>query len=623
MISADIDGKTVAPSTWNVSNGTITAQINGIELTCAITGDHALTATMTNNTRARVHIGAFHFNAVAGQGSDLLSIPGRRIRIHKEGLTMATPAASLRFGEKDFELNPEYKPFAVLDPAEYHDDIPNKFSGEYAAIISDSETGISALMGFISSERQFTRIAVELEENGISRLEAISCCDNIAVDHGESVCSEALAIFASDDAYGLLEQFASAWGRIMHARTWDHTPTGWCSWYYYFEKITEADMLENIHWLRDNRTAFPLEYIQLDDGYQSALGDWLTCNEKFPHGLASLAAETKAAGFKPGVWLAPFMVEERSHLYREHPEWMVKDGSGQTAWAMNWRGSRVALLDCTIPAACDRLTAIFAQLRSWGFEYTKLDFLVQEIGVISLGGHYADPKATRAQALRRGLGAIRRGFGDDKFIVGCTCPFGPEVGLVNGARIGTDITPYWEKGEKIYKEAPTVANVCRNVINRRYLHGRLWLNDPDTHIARIDNNELTEDEVNLWTAAVWLTGGALLLSDRFSTLTPERAALSKMLLADPDAFTETRPLDFLEREFPAVWFAKNTKLKNTYAVGVFNFETTIREYRVNLPVTGTFNATEHWSGLHLSGISGSFNVSVAPHTCRIFLLRPV
>ncbi len=624
-VSATVNDRQLIPESWNVgANGVARAAIQGFELELEIKPGGAMLAKLTNRSSASVRFNQFSFGAsYSMDGADFLAIPGRRLRVHKEGLTMATPTASLRYGDRDFELNPEYKPFAVLAPSEYRDDVPNKFSAEYAAILNDSESGASALFGFISSADQFTRVVIELEERGVARLEAISCGDGITIDPGESVCSEELVILASGDAYGLLERFASLCGRRMNAQTWSHTPTGWCSWYYYFAKVTETDMVENIRWLKENKAEFPLEYIQLDDGYQAALGDWLVCNDKFPKGLPFLIQETKAAGFKPGLWVAPFLVENSSLLYQAHPEWMVKDKDGQTVWAMEWRGSRAAILDCTVQAACDWLTATFATLREWGYDYVKLDFVAHEIGVISLGGRYADPKTTRAQALRRGLEAIRRGFGDDKFIVGCTCPFGTAVGVANGMRIGTDITPYWQKGNKTYKEAPTVPNVCRNIINRRYMHQRLWLNDPDTHIARVDSNDLTEAEVKLWTSAVWLTGGALLLSDRFSTLTPERAALSKMLLKAPDAFTETRPLDFLEREFPAIWFARSSTSRTSYALGVFNFDQEARIFKVTLPLKGTFKAFEFWSKQDLGEVAEFFESEVQPHACKVFMLESV
>ena len=45
---------------------------------------------------------------------------------------------------------------------------------------------------------------------------------------------------------------------------------------------------------------FGFEVFQIDDGFQSAIGDWLTTNAKFPAGLDDLASSIDAAGFRPG-----------------------------------------------------------------------------------------------------------------------------------------------------------------------------------------------------------------------------------------------------------------------------------------------------------------------------------
>ena len=72
-------------------------------------------------------------------------------------------------------------------------------------------------------------------------------------------------------------------------------------------------------------------------------------------------------------------------------------------------------------------------VQQWGYRVLKLDFLY----AAALPGVRHDAGATRAQALRRGLQAIRDGAGD-AFLLGCGCPFGPAVGLVDGMRIGLD-----------------------------------------------------------------------------------------------------------------------------------------------------------------------------------------
>jgi alpha-galactosidase len=571
-------------------------------------------ATFINRSNKTVKFGGFRFKL-----NGLNDVPGERLRLYREGWTMASAAASVRYGECDFESDPDYLKYAVSAPEHYDSATPNRFAAEHVMVLNDRDTGNSLLAGFVTSADQLSRFSIELNEAGVKDFFAFSCGDGMEVEAGETVISEELVIMTGSDGYTLLEEFADLWGERMKARSWQHVPTGWCSWYYYFENITEADMLENINFLDKNREEFPLEYIQLDDGYQAALGDWLTCNEKFPSGLEFLAGKITEAGFKPALWLAPFMVEESSQLYAEHPDWLVHDADGNIVSGPEWRGSNTAVLDGTHPEVQTHLFDTFTTLAKWGFEYVKLDFLVYACS--GTGGSYYDKKATRAQALRRGMAAIRKAMGD-RFILGCTTPLGPVVGIVNGERVGTDITPYWQGEGKIYKEAPAVHNVCRNIINRSYMNGRLWISDSDTHIARIDNNKLTEDEVVLWTFALYLTGGMMLLSDRFETLTPERAALSKLLLAEPGIFS-TRPLDFFEREYPAIWLRHNPQ-NGEILIGLFNFTANEENLTVDfsrIDPTATFVVTDFHTGNKLASTVTSFSSVVTPHSCQIITLK--
>lgn len=637
-LSVEIDGVWREPDHWQVdARGNGCAKLGAVELRlCArpATEDrpyHWLRGKVMNKGSAAVRLGAFKF-CLRSAGNDLLSLPASRLRVYCEGWQVTTAAGTLRHGEADFAANPDYLPLAVSCPEAYHSDVPNRFSAEYVAVLNDSQTGASLLLGFISSADQFTRIAIDLNDQGsatpgVVTLEAYSYGDNILIDPGEAVDSEEFVVMSGTDGYGLLEQYAEMWGRRMKALTWPHTPAGWCSWYYYFNKITEADVLENLHALAGQKDPLPLEYIQMDDGYQAALGDWLDCAPSFPHGLAWLVRQIQTSGYKPGLWLAPFLVEEGSKLFAAHADWMIRDAHGQVVWALQWRGSRVAVLDCTRPEVLNWLRELFRTLAGMGVAYVKLDFMMYECAV--RGGVYHDRKATRAQALRRGLQAIRDGMGD-RFILGCTTPLGPAVGLVNGERIGTDITPYWDRDERpITKEAPYVPNVCRNIINRRYMHQRLWLNDPDAHIARDENNKLSHDEVILWTSALWLAGGMTLLSDRFSTLSPERAKLSRLLLEKLDRF-ETRPVDFFESEYPSIWFGRDNGNKSAggeFVLAFFNFEDTARHIdfdlkRIGLKLGQALHGYEFWARRRLADVSDDLAVDLAPHQCRIYVMTP-
>ncbi len=115
-------------------------------------------------------------------------------------------------------------------------------------------------------------------------------------------------------------------------------PTGWCSWYYYYAKVTEKDVTENLGSAAEHFRDRGLQYIQIDDGYQRAAGDW-DMNEKFPHGHRWLTKQIHHRGFHAGLWLAPFAVGARSDLFKNHPDWLLKnpDGSPKKIFSMeNW-----------------------------------------------------------------------------------------------------------------------------------------------------------------------------------------------------------------------------------------------------------------------------------------------
>ena len=152
------------------------------------------------------------------------------------------------------------------------------------------------------------------------------------------------------------------------------------------------------------------------------------------------------------------------------------------------------------------------------------------------------------------------------------------------------------------------------------MHWNLWINDPDVHIARKDNNELTEKEVQLWTDAVYMAGGSLLLADRLSTLDPERAMMSKFLLQEPDALQSVRPEDFFEYEVPRVWSGIR-KRDGKSILALFNpddepYKFVIDVQKLNVPNAGRWVA---FRGMEkLSAENGILQYCLEPHASMLF-----
>jgi alpha-galactosidase len=285
------------------------------------------------------------------------------------------------------------------------------------------------------------------------------------------------------DAGALLEAHAEAHGRLADARTSSPFVSGWCSWYHFFQGVTEDDLLRNLEALVAARDELPIEMVQLDDGYQRAVGDWLETNEKFPRGIDAVAQEIRAAGFVPGLWTAPFCAVEASRFFAEHRDWLLRGDKGpqrglhHPGWS---RDGAVYILDASRPEVPGHLEALCRELVERGFRFLKLDFLY--VGAMQAVAH--DASLGRAERLRRGLDALRRGAGEEVFLLGCGCPLGAAVGVVDGMRIGPDVAPTWTLAAEaavpgLEESLPATRSAVRSILARVWMHRRLWVNDPD------------------------------------------------------------------------------------------------------------------------------------------------
>lgn len=61
------------------------------------------------------------------------------------------------------------------------------------------------------------------------------------------------------------------------------------------------------------------------NGANAGLGDWQYNREKLKNGISSLGKEATANGVKFGIWLEPEMVNPKSELYENHPDWIIRE----------------------------------------------------------------------------------------------------------------------------------------------------------------------------------------------------------------------------------------------------------------------------------------------------------
>ncbi|WP_149830349.1 glycoside hydrolase family 36 protein [Streptomyces tailanensis] len=306
--------------------------------------------------------------------------------------------------------------------------------------------------------------------------------------------------FTGTDIQTVLADWASGLGLEAPRQA----PTVWCSWYEYFTNVTEDDIHENLRAM--DTLDLPIDVVQIDDGYQKALGDWLTLSGRF-RSRAGIADAIRARGRRAGIWTAPFLVDPASELAAEHPDWLVRDPSGDPLHAgRNW-GHDLYVLDTTHPEAAAYLTEVFTTLRSEGYDYFKVDFLYA--GALD-GVRHASVDALAAY--RSGVELIRSAIGEDAYLLGCGAPILPSIGLFDAMRVSPDTAPHRRPEADDYSQ-PGQDPAEFTGAGRQWQHGRLWINDPDCLMARpaVETRER-------WAAHVEATGGLMASSDRLLSL---------------------------------------------------------------------------------------------------------
>ncbi|MEA3002586.1 MAG: alpha-galactosidase [Sphingomonadales bacterium] len=354
-----------------------------------------------------------------------------------------------------------------------------------------------------------------------------------------AVEAEPIVLLVAED----VEEALRSWSRLVAAesplppRLPERRITGWCSWYSLYAAIDEATILDHLGAataFRD-RHRVPLDVFQIDDGFTPEMGDWLDVKPQFPRGMKPVLAEVEAAGFVPGLWIAPFMVGNRSRLYAEHPDWVVKrrdDGAplahmkfyGEFRW--HKRSEEYYILDVTHPEAEAHIRRVFRiWRRDWGARYFKTDFML-------FGGEYGPDVArwhrdglSRIRIWRLMAALIREEIGEDSLWLGCGCPLWASVGYVDAVRIGRDIGVTWN-GDY------SAESLLRDQLTRNHGSGILWQADPDCILLRDRFHDLTGDQIRSLALFAGLAGGVLMTSDKLDELSDERAQLFAALLRE-------------------------------------------------------------------------------------------
>ncbi|MBR5343814.1 MAG: alpha-galactosidase [Oscillospiraceae bacterium] len=330
-------------------------------------------------------------------------------------------------------------------------------------------------------------------------------------------------------AAGAEDEVFDAWFRALGVkpRTTEKL-TGYSSWYNRYQKISEKTILEDLEGCA--KVLRPGDLFQIDDGFETAVGDWLDPDlKKFPNGLKPIVERIHEKGLKAGLWLAPFVAQKSSLILRDHPDWLLRHEGEPWRCGSNWGG--FWSLDIDHPRVREYLQKVFRRVfDDWGFDMVKLDFLYA-------GAPFGNERESRAGRMMRAMEWLRELCGD-KLILGCGVPLMPAFGLVDYCRISCDVGLDWNDRpimQDVNRERVSTRQAIGNTVFRRQLNGRAWLNDPDVFFLRDDNLKLSGREKQILATVNSLFGGLLLCSDNMGRYTPEAEAAYRQLLRNRDA----------------------------------------------------------------------------------------
>jgi len=289
---------------------------------------------------------------------------------------------------------------------------------------------------------------------------------------------------------------------------------GYSSWYNRYQNISEKSIAEDL--AGSCTTLHPGDLFQIDDGWEPFVGDWLESDlKKFPKGMKIACDQIHEKGFLAGIWLAPFVCQKGSEIFKNHPDWLLKVNGEPWYCGCNWGG--FYSLDIDNPEVVDYIEQVFHKvLNVWGYDLVKLDFLYA-------AAPFGNDRETRAARMIRAVELLRRVCGD-KLILGCGVPMMPAFGLVDYCRIGCDVGLDWNGSllmQMTHRERVSTRQSIGNTIFRRQLNGRAFLNDPDVFFLREKNIKLTTQQKHILAAVNSVFGGVFLCSDNMTEYSPE------------------------------------------------------------------------------------------------------
>ncbi|HYT21487.1 MAG TPA: PKD domain-containing protein [Candidatus Polarisedimenticolia bacterium] len=451
---------------------------------------------------------------------------------------------------------------------------------------------------------------------------------SIVLAPGAVLDSEKLFFGVSGDYHSQLETYGSLIRVLHHARTWSPSPMGWWSWTAYYFGLNEGTALTNAHWLAQHLKSVGYRFFHIDEGYQYARGEYATPDSAlFANGMAALERRIRSEGLIPGVWTAPFQVADRSWVYENHRDWLVRNTKGEPIRIGQVGGKdRLFVLDTTNPGAQEYLRKTYSTLvNEWDIGYIKLDFMEDT----AVEGLYYRPNTTALEAQKIGLEIIRQAVGEQVLLDKDGSPMLNPVGIVDTGRISLDTGHTFE----------ATRDAAPGVAARYYMNRNFFVSDPDAFCVSTQivmdqpwhggKVPLTLDEAKASIALSAVSGGMYEIGDDLPTLggEPQRLALvqNQDLIEVIKLGRASKPLDLMsystEDSQPSIFWLEEDHRQGMLTMFNWtdqNHSRSIEFSSLGLPASGRYTVSDVFDGKAVATPNPNpVVVPLPPHSARV------
>jgi alpha-galactosidase len=143
----------------------------------------------------------------------------------------------------------------------------------------------------------------------------------------------------------------------------------WCAWGYE-NRFTVSEIMGTLPKVKK----LGLKWIDIDYGYQQALGDWVPDHSKFPNGssdMRKMVDRIHAMGLKAKLWWAPLAIDPCSQLLAQNPDMPLLNSDGAPQFITFWNSYYMSPVYSKTINHTREVLKMF--LKDWDFDGLKMD----------------------------------------------------------------------------------------------------------------------------------------------------------------------------------------------------------------------------------------------------------